>query len=378
MRVAIIGGGIAGLSTAYYLAKSRFGEVYVFEKGIIGYGSSTRNGARFRVHFWSEENSLFARESKKLLINFAKETGWNSLFDVSGYLWLIHNEQVLKEFRDKNRMWSKIGVGGKILDIDELKKMFPYVKADNYVGAFYGPQDGKIHHDHIIYGYLHASKKLGAKIFTNTEVRKILVKNGEVVGLEIDGKVKKFDYVVVAAGVYSKKLLEGCGVEIPIEAQRKEIGVTDPVKYFINPLIIDSKTGAYFGQTLRGEVIGSIPKPKISGLVPLENTIVWLSSWAKAISKIVPVLKSLKILRIWSGFYAVTPDHSHILGRGEDWPDGLYVNTGYSGHGFMMAPLGGKLLAKYIATGEIHKLMKPFTPNRFKRREYIKEIMVIG
>jgi len=116
----------------------------------------------------------------------------------------------------------------------------------------------------------------------------------------------------------------------------------------------------------------------VKGLLPLKNTLIWTKNWIKSITKVIPSLKYVRILRIWSGYYNVTPDHSHILGRDPEWPEGLFVNTGYSGHGFMMAPLAGKLLAEYIVTEKIPELMKPFLPTRFKEGKLVHETIVIG
>jgi len=275
-------------------------------------------------------------------------------------------------------MWESLGVAGKILPIEDVKRKYPYINTENYVAAFYGPQDGKVHHDHVSYGYYKASLKLGVRFLENTKVEKILVKGEKVVGVETTkGKIDA-DTIVVAAGVWSKEILSTCNIDLPITPERKEICVTEPVKHFIGPLIIDMKTGAYVGQTVRGEIIGSIAKPEVKGLMPQINTLVWATTWIKSITQVIPSLKYFKIMRAWSGFYNVTPDHSHILGRDPEWPEGLYVHTGYSGHGFMMSPLGGLLVAKNIITGEIPELMRPYLPTRFKEERLIKETMVIG
>jgi sarcosine oxidase subunit beta len=86
----------------------------------------------------------------------------------------------------------------------------------------------------------------------------------------------------------------------------------------------------------------------------------------------------LMFLRSWAGYYAITPDHSHILGREPAWPENLYVATGFSGHGLMMAPLTGELIAKNILNDEVDELMKPFLPTRFKEGTLLHETMKIG
>jgi sarcosine oxidase subunit beta len=84
------------------------------------------------------------------------------------------------------------------------------------------------------------------------------------------------------------------------------------------------------------------------------------------------------VIRVWSGYYELTPDNSHIMGRLDSWPRGLYVAAGFSGHGFMFGPLTGRLMASYILDGKIDPLMEPFLPDRLVKGKLIREHLVIG
>lgn len=377
-KIVIIGAGITGLTTAYYLSKLKAGEIHVFEKKYLNFGASTRNAGHFRVHFGYDGNILFSRKSREMLINLAKELGWNSVFDIGGYLWLLYKDEHIKLFEDHNKKWKKLGIAGKLMDLKEVKKRYPYLNLEGYKAAFFGPQDGKIHHDAVSFGYYYGAMRRGVKFHLYSEVSEILIRDNTVVGVKVGEKTFDADTVVVAAGIWTRDLLKKIDVDIPLEPLRKEICVTEPMKYFIKSFIIDTKTSAYIAQTLRGEGIGSIGLPKKPGVTNLNNTARWSVNWAKAISRIIPALRTIRYLRVWSGHYNVTPDYSHTVGRVDDWPEGLYVNTGYSGHGFMMAPYAGYLLAKYIASEELPEPLKPFSPERFKRGELIKETLIVG
>ena len=380
--IIIIGGGIVGLSVAYNILKMRKVKLAVFEKKYIGYGASTRNASHFRVHFWTEENTKFAIKSLEIIANFASKFGWNPLRYLSGYLWLLYDEQSLKVFENNNeRLWSKLGFPVKILDKYEVKKCYPYINTDGLYAAILGEHDGKIHHDFMTFGYYYGIKKLGGEIIEYTPVNEIIVKGDRVIGVRVNSKVINTDIVVVAAGSWSRDLLKSVGVDLPLEPVRKEICVTEPAKPFIKPFIIDTRResrGLYICQTIRGEVMGSIDYPEVKNTYSFTNTLKWLTEFSKLSIRLIPALKYLKFLRIWSGNYNMTPDHSHILGRDNDWPEGLYVATGYSGHGFMMAPYSGVVLAKYVLDGVMDELLKPYMPSRFKTGRLIKEEMVIG
>jgi len=378
VKIAVVGGGISGLSIAWNLAIRNEGEIHLFEKNWITYGSSTRSGARFRVHFWAEENSRFALESIRRLEKLARRMDWNPIIHRGGYLWLLLHEQHIDRFREANKMWSKLGVQGVFLDPGMVKERYPYINADDVLEAFFGPQDGSLHHDYVCFGYYSLAKKLGVIFHELTPVHNIIIENKKVKQLKTAKGLVDVDVIVLSAGAWTNELLENIGIRLPTEPVRKEMCLTEPYHYFIDPLIIDTGSGAFVGQTLKGEILGSLDYPTTPGLIQLETKFDFVVRWARAITKRIPVLKNARIMRTWAGYYMMSSDCSHIMGRDPEWPEGLYVAYGYSGHGFMMAPLVGELLAENILTGKIPELMKPFLPTRFKENKLIQEKMVIG
>lgn len=377
--VVIVGSGIIGLTTAYNMALLGERDVIILEQGRVAYGSSTRNAGHFRVHFWAPENAKFAVEANKRLMDFSSKMEWDAEIRRGGYLWLIYEEEHLKAYEKSNsELWSRLGVPGQILTPDEISERFPYVNVDGVIAGFYGPQDGKINPNAISLAYYKEAERLGVRVLAYTKAEKIVVEGGRVVGVQSDAGFVEAGKVLVAAGGWTNELLRTAGIELPIVPERKEIGVTEPIGYFMDPLIISLKSGIYVGQMVRGEILGSVDYPKVEGVVPLTNTLDWITTWAREVSKVVPTVRRLMLLRSWSGYYTMTPDHSHILGRHPDWPAGLYVATGFSGHGFMMAPLAGELMARNVLYGEVDRLMEPYLPTRFEEKRLIRETMVIG
>ncbi len=382
----IVGGGLVGLAIAFSMAELGEKGIAVVESRYVAYGASGRNAAHFRVHFWARENVVYAIESRKRLLDIKRFVGDvrpddpRLSLDIGGYLWLIDKEEVLEAYRRTNeQIWKPLGYPVEFLTPEEVRERFPYINlGDEYIAAVYGPQDGKINYAFIAMKLAERLRSLGVEVIENTRVNRIVVESGKVKGIETSRGVIESETVTVAAGAYSKEILKTAGVDIPLEPVRKEIGVLEHTKYFIKPLVIDMKSGAYVGQLPRGEILGSIDVKVEPGLKPLENTYLWVSKWLKEARRIIPKIARYRLVRTWSGYYAMTPDHSHILGRDEEWPQGLYVATGFSGHGAMMSLYTGEVMAKYILSGKIEDTMKPYLPTRFKEGKLVNETMVIG
>ena len=367
-----------GWSIAYNLAKLGSKDITVVEKSFVNYGSSTRSASRFRVHFWTKENVRYAAESRKIFLRLAGATKWNPIIDIGGYLWLLPNGDHISAFEKANQMWTELGVGGFFLSPEEAQEKYPYLSTDGFVRAFFGPQDGSLHHDYVTYGYYMASKAMGVKCLEYAEAKKVTINNGKVAGVETDQGCVKGEKVVLAAGAWTAQIARTAGVELPIEPVKKEMLITEPLRFFMKPFIVDNRASGYFGQTLRGEILGGIDVPVENGLRPLNTSILCAKEWAKAVTRVVPALKYARVFRGWSGYFDPTSDGSHIVGSDPDWPRGLYVAAGFGGHGFLMAPLTGVVMAKYIAFEDVPVEMEPFLPTRFKEGKLVEETLVVG
>ncbi|HLH45204.1 MAG TPA: FAD-binding oxidoreductase [bacterium] len=373
--VAVIGAGAVGLATSYHLA-SKGVRVILIEKNYAGSGSSTRNAAGFRVHFNSEHNVKFMVEGRRRLVGFGGEMGWNPIIFDTGYLWLLSTEADLQEFKRLNTMWSSLGVGGRFLDVHEIREVVPELNPQGVLGGFYGPQDGTFHHDLILFGYQEKLTGMGVPILENSPVTGFNTSSGRVRSVLIGSKEIKAEKFVVCAGAWSPQVTAMLGVSLPITPERRELGVTEPIKHFIKPFVISLKNRVYFAQGLRGEIRGGVTDMFRKGYHPLVSTLEWTIAYAARLIKTLPTISNVRLNRQWSGYYEVTPDHSQIMGTHNSWPEGLLVAAGFSGHGMMMSPLAGELMAEYIATGRIPDLMRPYSPERFDENRVIDEAMV--
>ncbi|MGC9148706.1 MAG: NAD(P)/FAD-dependent oxidoreductase [Sulfolobales archaeon] len=382
-RYIIVGGGVVGLSTALHLAilTNEGSEICVLEKDFVGYGNSGRNGGRYRVHFGAEENLRFAIEAIKYLKSIDKLIDYNPLITTTGYLWLIFDEEAYKNMRKHAENFRRYGVPLKEFSAEETFRRYFFLKPrKDLIASFLGPQDGSFHPDSIVYGLRRSCERRGVRIFERTYVSNVIIKDSRVIGVETIPKgFFQGDNIILAVNEDLKYFSDKLGLGIPIEPLRKEIMVTEPFRYTIDVFVIDGQLKMYFSQTLKGEIIGSVKTGREArGLVERENTILWLRYFARALRIALRGSESIRIMRLWSGFYDMTPDSSHVIGRSRDWPEGLYVAGGFSGHGFMFGPYTGKVLAEYVVTGKMPEIAEPFTPERFKTGRLIHETFVIG
>ncbi len=171
-----------------------------------------------------------------------------------------------------------------------------------------------------------------------------------------------------------KKTAKIIEIELPLENYRHQIVVSEPLEDFLNPMVV--KGELYFTQTHRGRVIGGTDMNE-SPTDSISTSIDFLEKFATEVVKTIPQLSSIKIMRQWAGSYVVTPDHHPIIGPSEI--SNFILGRGYSGHGFMLGPIVGKLLASYIIDG---KMFLPEADNltikRFKEGKLIQEKAVIG
>jgi sarcosine oxidase subunit beta len=370
----VIGAGVAGLSTAYNLAKAG-AKVLVLEKGYAGSGSSTRNASGFRVHFNSTENTRFMIEGKKHLKRLSSETGINSMMIEDGYLWIVHDEEMVRQFRRLSATWSVLGVGVKFLDDQEMREFAPAVSMTGLVGV-YGPQDGTFHHDAVTMGYQKALAEMGVSVREFSPATEFITTSSRVVAVRSNSKEFRAENFIVAAGAFSASVCALCGITLPVIPERRELGVTEPVKHFLKPFVFDLGLQVYAVQGIRGEVRCSPTDIKQNGFIPYSSTYNWTMILAQRLVRLLPRMRNMCLNRQWSGYYEVTPDYSHIMGSSNDWPEGIHVVTGFSGHGMMMGPLAGALIADHVLNHRLSELMRPYSPDRFKEGKTVDESMV--
>ncbi|OGP96449.1 MAG: hypothetical protein A2157_00920 [Deltaproteobacteria bacterium RBG_16_47_11] len=373
--VVIIGGGIVGLSIAYYLALKKAGKIVLFEKGQLGEGSTSRCVGGIRTQFSTEINIRFSLESLKTFEQFKEEFGVNPEFKRIGYLFLVTTDYEMKIFKENVKLQRKFNIPVELLSPDEISAHWSYLKMDDILGGTFCSRDGYAGPSEILSGFANGAKRAGVKIYEGTEVMGIFLANGKIRSVKTKDEVISTPLVVNAGGPYAASLGEMVGIKIPIKPLRRQIFITAPFHLADHPipLTIDFHRGWYFRQEGDGLLL--------SGPLDLEpsfNLNTEYEAMAEASENAmyrVPVLEKARIVRGWAGLYEITPDHHAVLGRVPE-VEGLVLANGFSGHGFQHSPAVGKVISELIVDGDAVTIdISSLSIQRFERGELVLEPM---
>ncbi|MEO0077795.1 MAG: FAD-binding oxidoreductase [candidate division WOR-3 bacterium] len=371
--VAIIGAGIIGAATGYYLAK-RGRKVIVLEKDFPCAGSTGRCIGGIRAQFTHDLTVRVMLESVRMFTELNHELDRDVEWYQGGYLFLAFDEARKQTFLKAIQVQRAYGLKVSFVSPEECCRIVPGLDAEGLIGGAYCPTDGQANPFKVTYGYLEGIRRLGGEVLVNTEVTAANVSRNRVVALVTRNGDQIFcDQAVNAAGCWADDVGKLAGVEIPVTADRHEALVTEAVEHFIDPMLVDYRPdGCYFVQNFgTGHLIGCYtPVPLVPGR-SVEASDEFATEMPRRMVRLVPKLSGVRILRQWAGSYEMSPDGNPICGR--TTVENFYVASGMSGHGFMFGPAIGKYMAELIDCGQSALDLSDFRLDRdFGKTEAMK------
>jgi sarcosine oxidase subunit beta len=374
--VVIIGAGVHGLAAAYYLGKRGVTNVAVLDKGYLGSGNSGRNTAIIRANYRTPEGIPFYHESVRLYEGLSQELGYNVLFSQQGHLTLAHTDSAVDGLRVRAEANALLGVDSRLISPDEIKRLVPAIDISASAhqpirAALYHPPGGIIRHDAVVWGYARGADHMGIEIHPHTEVQGIQTENGQVTAVQTNrGQIKTGTVLNVSSG-WCSTIARMVGVNLPIVSHPLQACVTEPLKPFLDKVIVSSNLHVYVNQTDRGElVLGAEIDPYSS--YSSASTLPTLEMIAAHTLELFPALTEVRVLRQWAGVCDMTPDYSPIMGEVPE-VRGFLVDVGWGTYGFKAGPVSGKTMAELIATGKTPDLIKPFALSRFYEDRLVGE-----
>lgn len=379
--VVVIGGGNAGTSVLYHLAKKGLKNLVMLEKEMVASESTGKSAGGFRQQFSTDVNIQMSKYSVDKFRTLNEELELETVFHHKGYAFLAGNENQLQLFKKNVEIQRSFGVDVRMISLDELKEIVPDIYTDDLVGSTYCPSDGFTDPYEIAQGYARQARRLGAKIKEKTTVTAIKTSNGRITGVVTDKGEYSTPVIVNAAGPWSGEIGKMAGLDLPIKPYRRQIFTSGPFKPFkdkkyIMPMIVDP-TGVYMRSEGDCILMGFADRnepPSFNQNVDwdfLEKLVV------PAVNRI-PIFEDLEIKTGWAGLYDTTPDHHATLGRVPEL-EGFILSCGFSGHGFMHSPAVGMAIAEVIVDGKPTTIdISPLTVERFAGgKKGIEEVAVI-
>jgi sarcosine oxidase, subunit beta len=375
--VVIIGGGSHGLAAAYYLAKTHgITNVAVIEKSYIGSGAAGRNTTIVRSNYRTPEGAEFYKESVRLYEGLSQELDFNMLFSQQGHLTLAHSDRAMITMNERAEVNRLLGIDSRLIYRDEVAELCPELNMSDDVtwpimGALYHPPGGIIRHDAVVWGYARGADRHGVEIHPYTEVTGITRSNGRVTGVETTRGDVEADVVLSCVAGWSTLVCDLAEVPLPITTHILQAFVTEPLKPFLDVIIVSSQMHVYISQTDRGEfLIGAEIEPYTT--YKGTSTFPFLEYSARHTLELFPQLEEAKVLRQWTGLCDLSPDYSPILGKTE--VEGFHVSAGWGTYGFKAAPIVGVTLAELAASGRTPSLIAPFALERFYTDTLVSEL----
>jgi sarcosine oxidase subunit beta len=366
--VVIIGGGVHGLATAYYLAKNHgIRNVAVLDKGYLGGGGSGRNTAIVRSNYLTPEGIRFYDRSIRLYEGLAADLNFNVMFSQRGHLTLAHNDASLRTMRWRAEVNKIQGVDSDVIDPTAIKNLVPYMDTSEHarypiLGALYHPPGGIVRHDAVVWGYARAADAYGVHLHQETEVIGIDVRDGRVTGVQTDRGAISAPIVVNCTAGWSTLITDMAGVQTPIQTFPLQAAVTEPVRPFLDTVVVSGTLHVYVSQTDRGELVfGASVDPFAS--YSTRGSLDFVEGLAGHVLELMPPLHKMRLLRQWAGLCDMTPDYSPIMGPTP--VEGFYVDVGWGTYGFKAGPVSGESMADCIATQRTPDVISAFTLDRF-------------
>lgn len=362
----IIGGGVMGCAIAYNLAKEGLKSV-VIEKSDIGGEASGSNGGGVRQSARNLKEMPLAMESIQIYGRLHEELGMDVEYVREGNLRLCTSDEELETMRQSIENQKTTGLELEMLDRKQVLDINPYI-GEKVIGASFCPTDGHVNPFLVTYGFFKKAKSLGAQFYTHEEAREIRLQKGKVAAVVTDKNAFETDLVVDAAGIAGRKVANMVGLDFPMRPLFSEALITEPYPALFKQMIGHAKGLFYGRQTVHGpffwggfvgteQFIYREGKPLFHYIGPATS---------KMVIDFFPVLKDVHVIRTWSGLIAQMSDGIPVLGFAQEVP-GFVFATGFSGHGFGLAPVIGRLISELILDCTTSIPISDFCYGRFSR-----------
>ena len=366
--VIIIGSGVIGCATAYYLAKKGTSVIVLDKDENIGNGGSARNGGGVRQSGRDpRELPLAMYAVNNLWPNLSEELGVNVEYHKEGNLRLGKTEHHLEILQGLTDRATACGLEVRMIDGAEVRAINPYL-SEEVIGASWCATDGHANPLMTTLGYYRAARRMGVQFYTGEEVTELQTVKGKARRVITRKNVFEGEKIIVAAGYESRWILESVGIDIPMSKDLIEALVTEAEAPMFPQMLGTADADFYGHQTDHGSFVfggasgfESVNKDNGHNM----TSSITAPCICRGIMKYIPKLANAKIVRTWAGYEDVSADGVPVIGEIKEVP-GLIAACAFTGHGFGISPIVGTLLAEIAREENTTLDLSAFRYDRFK------------
>ena len=355
--VAVIGGGIVGLATAFYLAR-RGRAVTVLERRTVGWEASGRTAAGVRQQGRDPRELPLAMAAVEVWGTWDQELQGHTGYRRDGNVFVAMSRDGMIQLEERAAHERALGLGVEMLTATQLRARLPAI-SDRCAGGKYCPTDGIAEPTLVMPSLARAVERAGGRLLAGTEALDFVVEDRRIASIVTDGVDVRPRVTVLAAGPWTPLLAMRLGVTLPITPVRSQLIRTGPTGPVCKEFLISRELGVYCrpasggAMLIGGECMRAEADPRAAREIGLRR-----------ISACIPALEAVPIERMWSGLLDVTPDEVAMIGPLPGFRD-CFVAAGFSGHGFCLGPGVGRLVAEWIVDGTPSLSLHALSPDRF-------------
>ena len=389
-KVVVIGGGVAGCSCAYHLAKYGWKDTILLERDQLTSGTTWHAAGLVSQLGPSAGITKIRKYSLELYKKLEKELDFSSGLKLNGALSIATTQGRWQELKRQATTAQLFDVNVEVLNIEKIKKIYPIINETNILGGIFMPGDGQADPVGVTNLLAKAARKEGARIFENSPVEKILKKDGRISGVVVNGKNIDCEYVVLATGMWSRQIGEDMGFSIPLYPAEHFYVITEGIKELPKniPVLRDFDDSLYLKEDAGKMLIGifegkSIPAFNKTNRVPNDfsfgefpENFEHFEPYLEGCIKRVPILEKAGIRKFFAGPESFTPDTNTLLGEVPGLKN-LFACCGLNSIGIGSGGGIGKITAEWIMNGHINEDLFIYDIKRFQNFhsdvDFIKE-----
>lgn len=370
----IVGGGVMGTSILYNLVLRGLKSAVLLERDTLGSGSTGRSSGAIRMHYSTEVNARLAWESLKIFQNWDSKIGGADVgFVKTGYMVFVPQE-AKSVFNQNIEMQQNIGIATEIVDIDEARELAPAFNFDESEGFAWESESGHGDPSGTALGYSTRARDMGASVILESPVTGVEIVKNKVTAVETAHERYETPIAVIATGPWSRRFLAELGIDLPLKPTRHEvillkrppdIALNHPGGGDMSNLIYFRPEGSdltLVGNGNREEEVDPNDYNQKASMDFVEDI------WSR-LARRIPGIENAELFTGYAGLYTSTPDLHQVVDK-VDGVEGLYICTGFSGHGFKLSPAVGIVLSELILDGRAQLLdISPLRMSRFESGE---------